>query len=117
MQNKVFDDAPQSLNPEDYYVPFRMNFAAADPLIEETAVQYTVTKIHQIKGVNFIRQLVTPYDGKLPLLFVVPESIASDSCKQSILTTAAKASAKQLPTVCQFVAGLPLGIVPPTKRH
>jgi hypothetical protein len=105
---------PQSLNLEDYYVPLRTNFAAANALIKETAVQYTVT---QVKGVNIIQQLATLYGSELSLLFVVPESIASDFPKQSILTTGGKAPAK-LPAVRQFVAGLPLGIVaPPTKKR
>jgi hypothetical protein len=67
--------------------------------------------------VNIIQQLATLYGGGLPLLFVVPELIASDFPKQSILTTGGKAPAK-LPTVNQFVVGLPLGIVaPPAKKH
>jgi hypothetical protein len=108
---------PQSLNLEDYYVPLRTNFAAADALIKETAVQYTVTQIHKVEGVNIIQQLATLYGSELPLLFVVPESIDSDFPKQSILTTGGKAPTK-LPAVRQFVAGLPLGIVaPPAKKH
>jgi len=108
---------PQSLNPEDYYVPLQTNFAAADALIKETVVQYTVTEIHKVKGVNTIQQLATLYGGELPLLFVVPELIPSDFPKQSILTTGGKAPVK-LPTVRQFVAGLPLSIVgPPAKRR
>jgi hypothetical protein len=108
---------PQSLNLEDYFVPLRTNFAAADALIKEMAVQYTVTNIHKVKGVTIIQQLATLYGSGLPLLFVVPESIASDFPKQLILTASGKAPAK-LPTVCQFVAGLPLGIVaPPAKKR
>jgi len=114
---KVFDSVPQSLNLEDYFVPLRTNFPAADALIKETAVQYTVTNIHKVKGVTIIQQLATLYGSGLPLLFVVPESIASDFPKQSILTATGKAPAK-LPTVHQFVAGLPLGIVaPPAKKR
>lgn len=100
------------------YVHFLFEYGYGDPLI-----------CRSLDGLIYKRDLMhrTPGDGDelllesstmtLPLLFVVPESIANKFRKQQILTTTGQTPA-MLPSVRQFVAGLPLGIdTSPIKKR
>src|SRR5579859_6205846 len=103
----VFDVLPQSLSADKYYVPLSTNFAAIDALTKDSALQYCVTNIHPVKGVEVVRKIASLYPSKqLILVFVVPESIALTFAKQPILTTKSE-EPKNLPSVRQYVAGLP----------
>jgi hypothetical protein len=111
----VFDSVPANLSDDNYYVPLSTNFPAVDAITKEIALQYTVSETHPIKSVRDAETLSRLYPGNtLPLLFVVPESIASEF---RILTTKGQTPAK-LPSIRQFVAGLPLGIdTSPIKKR
>lgn len=107
---RVFDQIPGTLSEGCYYVPLSANFPAVDALMDNIALQYCITEVHQVNGVQAVEKLAQLYSGgELRLLFVVPESIAAEFKKQKILTSAGKEPAK-LPHIRQFVAGLPLGI-------
>ena len=98
-----------------YYVPLATNFLAINALTTDVGLRCCVTPIHPIKGVQAIRYIANLYpDCKLPLLFVVPESIAAKFKKQPILTDQGEVP-MHLPRVLQSVAGLPLGISTPAK--
>jgi hypothetical protein len=106
----VFDSVPANLSDDNYYMPLSTSFPAVDAITKETALQYTVSETHSIRSVRDIETLSRLYVGNtLPLLFVVPESIAGTFRKQKILTTKGQIPVN-LPSIRQFVAGLPLGI-------
>lgn len=106
----VFSSVPANLSDNNYYVPLSTYFPAVDAITKETALQYTVSVTHPIKSIRDIETLSRLYaENTLPLVFVVPESIAGKFRKQQILTTKGQTPAK-LPSIRQFVAGLPLGI-------
>jgi hypothetical protein len=106
----VFNSVPVNLSDDNYYVPLSTKFPAVDAITKKMALQYTVSQTHPIKGVRDIEALARLYAGDtLPLLFVVPESIADKFSKQQIRTTKGQIPAK-MPSIQQFVAGLPLGI-------
>jgi hypothetical protein len=117
-QVEAFDLVPQALSGDKYYVPLATNFAAIDALTMDTGLQYCVTPIHPVKGVQVVKKLASLYPHKkLPLLFIVPESIAAEFKKQPILNADGQAS-KNPPCVLQSVAGLPLGIdTSPAKKR
>jgi hypothetical protein len=107
---EVFDVLPKHLLADKYYVPLSENFAAIDALTTNAALQYTITDNHPIKGSKVIKELGSLFPTKkLNILFVVPEPIATKFLKQRILTTKGK-KPKNMPTVKQFVVGLPIGI-------
>jgi len=106
----VFNSVPADLSDDNYYVPLSTYFPAVNAITKKTALQYTICETHSMKSVRDIETLSRLYAGNtLPLLFVVPESIAGNFRKQPILTTEGQTPAK-LPSIRQFVAGLPLGI-------
>jgi len=95
----VFDSVPANLSDDNYYVPLSTNFPAVDAMTKKMALQYTVSEAHPIKSVRDIERLSRLYPGDtLPLVFVVPESIASKFQKQPILTTKGQIPV-QLPSV------------------
>jgi len=107
---EVFDSMPENLSEDKYYVPLSANFAAIDGLTKDAALQYTITDVHPVKGVNVVEKLASLFPSNtLTLLFVVPESIADGFPKQPIVTTKGM-TPKVMPAVRQFVVGLPLGI-------
>jgi hypothetical protein len=106
----VFDSVPAKLSDDNYYMPLSPAFPAVDAMTKQVALQYTVSGTRPIKSVQDIETISRLYPGNtLPLLFVVPESIPSQFHKQQILTTEGKIPAG-LPSIQQFVAGLPFGI-------
>ena len=106
----VFSSIPKSLSDYVYYVLLSRNFPAVDALTKDWALQYTITGDHPIKGVHTVNQLAKLYpDQKLPLLFIVPKSLADQFKKQPIHTAKGSAS-KSSSSVHQWVAGLPIDI-------
>jgi hypothetical protein len=109
-QVETFGSVPQTLSNDTYYVPLATNFAVVDALTKQWGLQYTITTTHPIKGVEIIDQLAALYpNNTLNLLFIVPQSIASEFKKQPIVTTKGK-TPKTSHRIKQFVAGIPLGI-------
>lgn len=107
----VFTEIPRTLDCQHYYRPLSSNFSTCDALTSEAALQYTVTDVHPIKGVRNVQQIAKLYSDKtLPLVYIVPESIAGFFQKQKILTSKGDEPASTLPKVCQFVAGLRVGV-------
>ena len=110
-QIDVFDAIPTSVCSGHYYRPLSSNFRAFDALTSEAAFQYTVTTNHPIQGVRMARQIAQLYpDNVLPLVYIVPESIAHDFKKQSILKDNGGEPTGPLPRIRQFVASLPIGV-------
>ena len=118
-QVEIFDSMPHPQSDDRYYVPLATNFPAIDALTTDTGLQCCVTPSHPIKDDGqVIHHLANLYpDRNLPLLFVVPESIAAEFKKQPILTAKGEVPV-HLPRVLQSVTGLPLGIdTLPAKRR
>ena len=106
----TFDAIPESLSAEGYHVPLASNFAAVDSLTKRAGIQATVSPEHPIKGPKTINSLAALYDNQvLPLVFVVPESIAATFEKQKVLTVDGKVPVN-MPRILQYVAGLPVGV-------
>jgi hypothetical protein len=107
---KSDSELPQDLKDNKYYTPLLSNFAFADALTKDAAIQFSVTLFHPIKGVQAINRVAKLYpDESLRLVFVVPESLVKEFKAQDILTSSGNYPAKP-PYVSQFVVGLPLGI-------
>ena len=107
---EVFDALPATLE-DKYYVPLSANFAGIDALIKDAALQYTISPTHPIKGVQNVRQLMSLFlPRSLDLVFIVPESIATDFCAQDILTTKSHGIKQKNMPVRQFVVGVPLQV-------
>jgi hypothetical protein len=107
---KHFDTVPTTLSDDTYYIPSAPNFAAVDALTKRISLQYCVTPTHPIKGVDIIDKLAALYPHhELPILFIVPDSIAYRFEKQQVLTAKGKPPATPL-RVKQYVAGIPVGI-------
>jgi hypothetical protein len=89
------------------------DFPAIDALTKDATLQYTVTDIHQVKGVQVIAKLAALFPSKMSVLvFIVPESIAASFSKQRcqrILSSKGTTLVK-MPAIQQFVVGLSLGI-------
>jgi hypothetical protein len=115
---KVFDSIPESLLDSHYYLPLVTNYPAIDALTKEAALQSTVTAIHPIKGVQVFQKLKSLFpNSQIPIVFIVPESIADEFHKQPTLTAAGQPSKTNSP-FHQFVVGLPLGIdTSPLKKR
>jgi hypothetical protein len=107
---EVFDEVPENLLEDKYYVPLSTDFSAIDALIKEAALQYTVTDNHPVKAAQVVAKLAALSPSKtMFLVFIVPESIAASFSKQRILTVNGTTPVK-MPAIQQFVVGLPLGI-------
>jgi hypothetical protein len=109
-KTKHFDSVPTTLSDDTYYIPSATNFSTIDALTKEIALQYCVTTIHPINGVETISKLAALYPrNELRLLFIVPESIVNQFEKQLVLTAKGKPPTNP-PCIKQFVAGIPIGI-------
>ena len=88
------------------------NFAVVDALVSDAGIQSTVTPDHPIKGPKMINTLRSLYaNHELPIVFVVPDTIALTFEKQRILTVDGKTPTTSS-RVAQYVAGLPVGVDP-----
>jgi hypothetical protein len=98
---KIFDEVPQVLLDDTYYIPLSPNFPV-DALTHNIALKCCITDVDEVKGIQLFEEVASWHN--LPLVFVVPESIFPKYKKQSIVTNEGDQPA--FPSIRQFVAGV-----------